>query len=86
MVDSELRRKEMESEALKVDKEMSRDRAEIARNKAAEEAAKKEYGSGWRKYLNMGKQFLPSKDTAHELYAMNPELRDLVKPPRRIGR
>ncbi len=84
MVDSELRRKEMEAEALKVDVQMAHDKAEIAREKAAEAAAKKEYGSGWRKMLNVGKGLLPDKQTTHELYSINPELRDLAKPPRPI--
>jgi len=80
-MDSMLRKKEQKLEHLKIDSEIAEERASIAQKKAYEREMKSKYGSDWKKILGVVKTSIrPNREAIQDLFAINPELRDLSRP------
>jgi len=69
-----------ELEKLEVEDELESHRMSIAEKKAISREMKKKYGRDWRKILGVIKI---NPGTLQSLYAINPELRDQLRPTRR---
>lgn len=80
-MDRELASKERLLEKLKVDKEVEGTRAEIAERKAKEREMKKLHGRDWKKvFMGAMSSVRPNREAIQDLYAGNPELRELSRP------
>ena len=76
-----LEKDEQELEHLKIKKEIAGQKSEIAEKKAQEKEARRQYGPNWRKILGIVKTSVrPNREAIQDLYAINPELRDLNRP------
>lgn len=73
-MDKEVLKKERVLDRKRLDNEIATQEAEIAQKKAIVAEMKRRYGRNWRNVLGV-------KGLA-DLYAIDPTLRDLAKPPR----
>lgn len=72
--------KERKLEGLTIDREIAGKETDIAREKAIAREMKKKYGSDWKHILGIvGKSIRPNREAIQDLFAINPELRDLHK-------
>ena len=72
--------KERKLASLEVDKRISEERRAIAEQKALEKKMKKGEGKDWKKMLGVVKGLGANKEALQNLYAINPELKEMSKP------
>lgn len=72
----EIRYKERQLEAARLDNQIAGERSEAAQKKALEAEMKKRYGKGWRKFLGIGVK----ADVVQSLYSYDSSLKDLAVP------
>jgi len=82
-MDADILKKEKSLEGLTVEDQIEDKRLSIAQKKAIEAELKNKYGSGWKKIFGVLKV---NRETIHDLYAIDPSLRDLTRPPKGIRR
>ena len=76
-----LEKDEQKLEHLKIKKEIAGEEADIAARKAYEKEMKRRHGPNWRHILGMVKGAVrPNREAIQDLYAINPELRELSRP------
>ena len=80
-MDKELSEKERQLEIVKLDSEIEQHRLSIEEKRALERAMRKQEGRNWRKILGVVKGMRPNPEVVHDLYTINPALRELAKPP-----
>lgn len=80
-MDESVIKKEKQLEELRIDHEISDERAAIAEKRALEAKLKKEYGHDWKKILGYAKGLKPNREAIQDMYSINPELKDLTRPP-----
>ena len=81
MEDKELREKERILESLGVEENIAERRRSIAEKKALEKDAKARHGSNWKKIVgNVSGSIRPNMEAVQNLYASDPELREMSRP------
>lgn len=74
MLEGDLKEKDRTLEKLELEDEIASHRMSIAQKKAIEKEMRKKHGRNWRKILSVDTKKM------QDLYAVNPELRELNRP------
>jgi len=80
-IDSELADKERKLEHLRVEKDIEDEKAAIAEKKAMTRKMNKVEGRDWKHMFGSAlKSVRPNKEAIHDMYSINPDLRDMSRP------
>ena len=79
-MDKDIKDKERVLERLKLDDEIETQKMSISQKKAVEAQMRKTHGRDWKKLLNIGSLVRPNMEVVHDLYSVNPELKELSRP------
>ena len=80
-MDKEISDKERDLEVARLDREIAQERVSASEARMLERLMRKRYGPNWRRILGVVGKLGPNSETVHNLYTVNPELRELAKPP-----